>query len=56
MHLFNVLEGSVVMQVKAGKKSRSRQARVFYEGPNEYSYRLAGTASATKPASPCGPA
>ena len=44
-----VLEGSVVMQVRGGKKVTLRPGQTFYEGPNDV-HVLGQNASPTKPA------
>ena len=44
-----VLEGSVVMQVRGGKKVTLRPGQTFYEGPNDV-HVIGQNASATKPA------
>ena len=44
-----VLEGSVVMQVKAGKEVTLTPGQTFYEGPNDI-HVVGRNASATKPA------
>ncbi len=49
MHLFYVLEGSVVMQVKGGKEITLMPGQSFYEGPNDI-HTVDRNASTTKPA------
>ena len=44
-----VLEGSVVMQVKAGKEVTLTPGQTFYEGPNDI-HTVGRNASKTKPA------
>ena len=44
-----VLEGSVVMQVRGGKKVTLRPGQTFYEGPNDV-HVVGQNASPTKPA------
>ena len=44
-----VLEGSIVMQVKGGKKVTLTPGQTFYEGPNDV-HVLGQNASKTKPA------
>lgn len=44
-----VLEGSVVMQVKGGKKVTLTPGQTFYEGPNDV-HVVGRNASSTKPA------
>ena len=49
-HVFlNVLEGSVVMQVRGGKEITLTPGQSFYEGPNDV-HVVSRNASSTKPA------
>ena len=49
MRLFNVLEGSIVMQVRGGKEVTLTPGQTFYEGPSDV-HVVGRNASQTKPA------
>jgi len=49
MRLFNVLEGSIVMQVRGGKEVTLTASQTFYEGPDDV-HVVGRNASQSKPA------
>ena len=50
MVLFNVLEGSVVMQLKGGQQVTLTPGQTFYEGPDDVHVIDRNSSSGTQPA------